>query len=362
MSQVPTAIDRRTLLRRTTLGGLSLAAASGPLSRMAWADGNVVNVAAYGGVVNEYLAKVFGAPFEKETGIKVNWGSNASLALAKLQSTSGAPAQWDIVVLTGAEYLTAIEQNLISPWDYSLIDSSNIPPEYKQSHGVKFSLYLFVMAWDKRVIPDDKAPKTLADFWDTNRYKGKRSLYSNISDGSTLEFALLADGVPLNKLYPLDVDRALRSLERLGRDNIIWHSTNQEPVQQLTSGAVSLATAFDGRLILANRAGGQIGFTPDYSAVSGNPYCVIATSERKKEAFKLLNYMLTQVEADAEYMKLTNYAVPNTKALALVPPEVLDILPTSPTLKDKVFIKDDVWWAENLAKTTQKFREWQLAG
>jgi len=337
-------------------------AGAGTLARPVRAADKVVNVAGYGGIVNEYLTKTFGIPFEKQTGIKVNWGSNASLALAKLQNTSGTPAQWDIVVLTGAEYVTAVEQKLIAPWDYSVIDSANIPPEYKQPYGVKFSLFLWVMAWDKRVISDAQAPKTLAEFWDTAKYKGKRSLYSNVSDGSILEFALLADGVKLDQLYPLDIDRALRSLDRLGRDNIIWHTTNQEPVQQLTSGAVSLATAFDGRLIAANRSGAQIGFTADYSAVSGNPYCVIATSERKQEAYQLLNFMMNDAEADAEYMKLTNYAIPNTKALSLVPQNVLDILPTSPALKDKVFVKDDVWWGQNLAKATAKFREWQLSG
>jgi hypothetical protein len=31
-------------------------------------------------------------------------------------------------------------------------------------------------------------------------------------------------------------------------------------------------------------------------------------------------------------------------------------------LRDRVFIKDDAWWASNLAKTTAKFKEWQLAG
>jgi hypothetical protein len=45
-----------------------------------------------------------------------------------------------------------------------------------------------------------------------------------------------------------------------------------------------------------------------------------------------------------------------------VPQEVLEILPTSPKLQDKVFIKDDAWWAANLAKTVAKFKEWQLAG
>jgi hypothetical protein len=40
----------------------------------------------------------------------------------------------------------------------------------------------------------------------------------------------------------------------------------------------------------------------------------------------------------------------------------VSLLPTAPELKDKVFIKDDVWWKDNLVKVTQRFKEWQLAG
>ena len=351
-------IGRRTWLHAAA--GTLLAAPA--LRRARAADPVTINVSGYGGVLNEYLTKVFGQPFEQKTGIRVNFGANASLALAKLQVAAGTPAQWDVIVLTGAEYVAAVEQSLIVPYDYGIIDASQIPPEYKQSHGVKLSLFLFSMCWDKRQVPDDQAPRTWAEFWDTGRFKGKRSLYSNVSDGSVLEMALLADGVALDKLYPLDIGRALRSLERLGRQNIIWHTTNQEPIQQLTSGAVPLASAFNGRVILANRAGAQLGYSPAYSAVSGNPYTVSVASAHKTEAFKLLNFMLTDVKGDAEYMQLTNYALPNTAALKLVPQAVLDQLPTSPSLQDKVFVKDDVWWAANLAKATQAFKEWQLAG
>src|SRR5215468_1819597 len=144
--------------------------------------------------------------------------------------------------------------------------------------------------------------------------------------------------------------------------NIIWHSTNAEPIQQLSSGAVPLANCFNGRVVSANRSGAQLGYTPAYSGVMGNPYCVIETSANKKEAFEYINYMLNTTKAAAEYMELTNYAVPNTEALKLVSPDVVDVLPTSPKLKDKVYIKDDRWWAANLAEATAKFKEWQLAG
>jgi putative spermidine/putrescine transport system substrate-binding protein len=352
---------RRDFLRGTAASALAAVAAPALIGR-ARADGVVLNFANYGGVINDYLTKLFAVPFEKETGIRVNFGSNASLALAKLQTTSGTAAQWDLINLTGAEYLTAIDEDIIVPYDYSIVGASQVPPEFRGTHGIKFALYLFGMAYDKRKLPEDKAPKNWTEFWDTQRFPGKRSLYSNPSDGSVLEIALLADGVPIDKLYPLDVERALKSLEKLGRQNIIWHTTNQEPIQQMTSGAVSLVTCFDGRVVLANRAGAELGFQPAGSAVSGNPYCVIRTSAHQKEAFQFLNYMFNATEADAEYMDLTNYAVPNMRALPLTKPATRALLPTAPELKDKVFIKDDVWWKDNLVKVTQRFKEWQLSG
>jgi putative spermidine/putrescine transport system substrate-binding protein len=292
----------------------------------------------------------------------VNFGSNASLALAKLQVAAGAPSQWDITELTGSEYVEAIKQDLILPFDYSIVDGSKLVEGYKESHGVKFSSYMFAMAWDRRKIPDDQAPKTWAEFWDTGKYPGKRSLDANLTDGSSLEAALLADGVPVDKLYPLDVERGLKSFEKLGRGNIIWYTANQEPVQQLTSGAVSLATVFHGRVLLANKGGAQLGFTPAYSSVSGNYLTVIRTTGQPKEAFELINFILTDPQAGANYMKDTNYAVPDAASFALLPQSVQDILPTSPALRGKVFFKNDAWWAANLGPTVQRFKEWQLAG
>jgi putative spermidine/putrescine transport system substrate-binding protein len=354
-------LHRRRVLRGAGIGALGIA--SGALGyRRAMAEDKTVNFASYGGALNDQLTRIFTGPFTQETGIKVNVGSGASLALAKLQAAAGGPAQWDIIVLTGSEFQAAIKDKLIAPYDYSIIDTSHILPEYKEEYGIKFALFLYVMCWDQKKIPDDTAPKTWAEFWDTKRYPGKRSMSANVADGGALEAALLADGVPLDKLFPLDVERALKSLDKLGRDNIIWYNANQEPIQQLTSGAVTLAEAFHGRVLLADRAGAKIGFTPDYACISGNYYGVSSASANKREAFQLLNFMFNNLAADVEYMKSTGYAIPSTAALPMLPKETVAILPTNPTLKDKVFIKSDAWWAANLEKTVQRFKEWQLAG
>ncbi|ODV43375.1 hypothetical protein AWV79_17990 [Cupriavidus sp. UYMMa02A] len=43
--------------------------------------------------------------------------------------------------------------------------------------------------------------------------------------GAELEFALLADGVPKDKLYPIDVQRALKSLDRIKKNVVKWWDT-----------------------------------------------------------------------------------------------------------------------------------------
>ena len=59
-------------------------------------------------------------------------------------------------------------------------------------------------------------PKCWADMFDTKEIPGKRTFYKWSAPG-VLEIALLADGVPADKLYPLDLDRAFKKLDRSNR-------------------------------------------------------------------------------------------------------------------------------------------------
>ena len=58
-------------------------------------------------------------------------------------------------------------------------------------------------------------PKGWADFWDTKKFPGDRAMIGTSAGGwPELEFALMAAGVPADKLYPLDIDKALRELRQ----------------------------------------------------------------------------------------------------------------------------------------------------
>ena len=329
----------------------------------AYGQSRVLNFASYGGSYGDAIRKAWLDPFEKDTGIKVNLGVNASLALAKLQVMNPSGADWDIVDLTGAEYNIAVKQNMLLPMDRKVVDVSKIYPEYVGSHGYGYALYVWVMGWDRRKISDADAPKSWAEFWDMAKYPGKRTLHQVRSSWNTIEAALMADGVAPDQVNPPDVERALKSLDRLGKKNIVWSKTNQEPVQNLISGETPLAGLFTGRAIIANRGGAQIGFSLAQASVGGDSLSVIRNAKNPAEAFMLLNYIATRGDRAAEFTAITSYGVPQMDVAALLPAAATDIkdaLPTNPALKGRIVLEDDDWGATHLEQAVARFREWQL--
>ena len=82
-------------------------------------------------------------------------------------------------------------------------------------------------AYSTDAYAEGKAPQTWADLFDLKQFPGKRTLADN--PVSSLEIALLADGVAPDKLYPLDADRALKKLDTIKPDTIFWSTNSQSP-------------------------------------------------------------------------------------------------------------------------------------
>jgi putative spermidine/putrescine transport system substrate-binding protein len=355
--------DRRKLLKAgalTPFAGLALSGCGSKPAESAAAN-KTVTVTSYGGSYNDQLTQTILDPFSKKTGIQPTLLANTSLAALKAQVQSG-DVQWDLVEITAPEYETAVAEGLLEKFDYDIISDKGLPGYAKAEYGIKYLSFLFVMAWDQKVIPDAQAPKDWAQFFDQDKYNTKRSVYNQLSDSSVLEAALLADGVPFDKIYPLDVDRALRVLgHHPGKDRLLYHAANQEPIQQLTSGEVSLSTSFNNRINAARTDGAKLNFSPENAVLAGDYFVVPKGAKNKEAAFKLMNFMSNDAEAGAAFDKVTNLTLANTPALSKLPKEIADTLPTSPRLADKILVRDDKWWSENLKKTEQQFKLWQAS-
>src|ERR1700674_1642857 len=132
-------------------------------------------VVSWGGAYQDAQKKVYFEPFKKATGVPMNdesWDGGIGVLRAKVQ---GGAATWDVVQVESEELAVGCEEGLFEKIEYSKIDgeAAYLPPTVN-SCSVGAIVYDFVLGYDKDKLKDE--PKGWADFFDTKKYPGKRSL------------------------------------------------------------------------------------------------------------------------------------------------------------------------------------------
>src|SRR5258708_37970722 len=136
------------------------------------------------------------------------------------------------------------KQGYLDEFDYSIVDKSKLlRPQFAYKWGIANYLFSYVIAYDTAKF-GGKAPKSWADFWNLKEFPGKRTMRKDIQ--GSLEAALMADGVPLEKVYPIDVPRAFTKLKEINNDTIVWAggAERQPPIH---GGAGSVGARWDPR-------------------------------------------------------------------------------------------------------------------
>jgi putative spermidine/putrescine transport system substrate-binding protein len=142
--------------------------------------------------------------------------------------------------------------------DPALFDKSDlIAPMTKEA--VPFYGFTGGICWDDKKHPAGKHPETFAEYFDVNKIPGHRTLRNRASE--TLEIALLADGVPPEKMYPLDVERAFRALNRIKPFIGKWVDQTPQTVTLVETGQVDYSYTYATRAKAAQEAGKPIKFS-----------------------------------------------------------------------------------------------------
>ena len=120
--------------------------------------------------------------------------------LAKLRKmVQLSHVSWDVVEVEAPELARGCEEGLFEPLDASLLgDVADYLPGAVQPCGVGIFVWSTVLAYNGSKLKG--APQGWADFWDTQRFPGKRGLRWGAK--YNLEFALMADGVPAKDRVP----------------------------------------------------------------------------------------------------------------------------------------------------------------
>lgn len=312
-----------------------------------------VVVASYGGDYQEAQAKAYWEPFMKENpGIKVTQDSPSDNAKIKAMAQTGN-ATWDLVLVDDSFGLDA-DGKWLEPIDYSVVPKSDFLAGFAQKYRVGADVEATVLAYRADKLAG-RRPSGFKDFFDTKRFPGKRAVWKYTA-GGILEAALLADGVPADKLYPLDVDRALRKLDTIKKD-IVWWTEGAQSQQLMSSGETTMGLVWTGRAVDAAETGADVKVQWNQWLTQNGWWVIPKGAKHKAAAMKLLAYQTSPVPQKA-LTKLLPYGPTNKHALGGVDPKYKDQLPTA-HLDGRVRV-DAEWWADNYDAVDKKLQAWFL--
>ena len=340
-------------MRRTTIAGASTLALMLALFAAPAQAQSQLSFAGYGGEPQKVQEKAFFEPARKELGVSVLPDSHGGYAKIKAQVLSGSPS-YDLVALGCAEAARAAKEQLLEPLDYAVIPNAQpLDASLRATHYVGEWTFSTVIAWSTRTV--NNPPGTWAQFWDVKRFPGRRALSAN--PRQMLELALVADGVPADRLYPLDVDRAFRKLEEIKPHLALWWSSGAQSVQLLNDNEIDMEAIWNGRAQAAIEGGAAAAYTFNQGIYDVECFMVPKGARNAAMAMKVINVMLDP-RNQATAASMIDYGPVNPKAYdtGIIPPERLKRLPSAPDNLGKQVRLDPAWYASAAADAA--FARW----
>ncbi|MBS0243778.1 MAG: polyamine ABC transporter substrate-binding protein [Proteobacteria bacterium] len=342
-------IDRPGFSRRSVLlggAGVSLAIASPFLHiRPARADKGEIVVASWGGARTTAMREVMFTPFEKATGIRVRDDGPPEAAKVKAMVESGN-VTWDVLDTDIPAILSMVNAKLLEPIEYAKIDKtklSKIPSVLHHQYGLGHLIYSFNIVYNTKSFPNGTQPKTWADVWDGTKFKGARSFPFRGGLSPQLEFAVIADGVPVDKVYPLDIERAWKAMDKLRPLVTKWYANHAEAIQLLSSGEIDICCTIGPRGLVAKKEGAPVDVEFAGGKLAPDNWAIVKGSRNIDAVYQFLNFAIDG-KIQAELAKRIPYGPSSQDAFTHLSEAESKQLNTSPENLPKQFWTDIAWW------------------
>ncbi|TGR10534.1 ABC transporter substrate-binding protein [Mesorhizobium sp. M4B.F.Ca.ET.190.01.1.1] len=336
--------------RKVLVGGVALSTLALPgIVRSADKPEQLV-VSDPGGLLHDAYQIAYYDTFTAKTGIKIVATPLAGLPKLKLMVESDA-VDVDVIDMEPGEGAVASKQGYLDKIDWSLTDRSTLLPNTATADTVSSTIAAQVLSWNTEAVGKDAPPSSWADLFDSKRYSGKRCL-SKLAE-RTLEIALLGDGVAVDKLYPLDVERALKKLDTIKSD-IVWWDQGAQGAQLLVGGEASIGSCWNGRVYPVKKEGAPVDFTFNQAIFQAGVWVMPKGGKNEKWAQQFIANALLP-ENQAKMSKVIPYIGNAKDVLKFVSPEARSALPDV----SKGFWEDISYWANN-PDTYDKFNRWLL--
>lgn len=337
------------------------------------AQAGELTVVSWGGAYTKSQIEAYHKPWMAKTGNKINSADyNGGLAEVKAQVEAGN-VTWDLVDVELSDAVLGCDTGL-----FETIDSSILPPAPDGTPaekdflpgtltdcGVATIVWSTIYAYDDSKMMDAK-PKTMADFFDTAKFPGKRGMRK--TPKANLEFALIADGVPADQIYEVlntdkGVDRAFAKLDTI-KDDILWWEAGAQPPQMLADGEVVMTTAYNGRIFNAVATEGKsFKIVWDGQVWDIDLWAIPKGAQNKDLALEFVKYS-TDTQRLADQAEWISYGPARKSSIPLIGKHVeagIDMGPHMPTAPDnfKTALQNNFeFWADHQDELNERFAAW----
>jgi len=326
-----------------------------------------LTVVSWGGAYTNSQVKAYHEPWEKKTNIKINSEDyNGGLAQVKAQVESGN-VTWDLVDVELSDAVRGCDEGLFVSIDPAILpsapDGTPAMDDFVKGTVTECAVgqivWSTVYAYDSSKFPGAK-PKTIADFFDTKRFPGKRGLRKNPK--VNLEFALMADGVPPDEVYAVletdeGKDRAFKKLDSI-KDSAVWWEAGAQPPQLLADGEVAMTTAYNGRLFnaIVNEKKPFV-IVWDGQVWDLDMWVIPKGTRNLNTALEFVAFS-TDTVRNWDQSNYISYGPVRKSAQALLSPEMAPHMPTSAANFENAVQNDWQFWADNADELNERFNTW----
>jgi putative spermidine/putrescine transport system substrate-binding protein len=346
-------VRRNGMSRRTALKSLGACVIAAPcIGAPAQSQQRMLYVNSYGGVWETSWKKAFFDPFTAQTGIPIKPVAPVSFAKLKAQVNT-KNYDWDVSNIGDSEFAQAVYEKLVAPVDKSIVKVQNLPTSMVREHGIISYSLGTNLVYRKDKFPNG-GPQSWADFWNVKKFPGTRCLFDR--SFTCLAFALLADGVPKDKLYPMDIDRAFRKMDEIKPHIKVWWKQGAQS-QQLIRDEVDTIGMWSARAVDLIEENVPLEIVWNGAELYNANLIVPAGDPNSNIAWQFIDF-ISQPKPQADFAMLLPYGPANPAARGLMSEKRLRQTPAWPDNEKVSFQHDAAWLAPRLAEIRERWSQW----
>ncbi|MFT3688509.1 ABC transporter substrate-binding protein [Paenirhodobacter sp.] len=332
-----------------------------------------ITVLSWGGSYEKSQVEAYAKPFTAATGVPVKTDSADNPAAPIKAQVEAGNVTYDVVDVEYADGIRLCDEGLLEEIDPAILKpapdgtpaAEDFLPGALTDCFVATIVFSTAYAYDETKFPDAK-PTTIQDFFDTAKFPGKRGMRKGAK--VNLEMALMADGVPPEKVYetlgtPEGVDQAFKKLDTIKKD-MIWWEAGAQPPQMLADGEVVMATAYNGRFFAAavtEKKPFKVVFDGQVYEFDGY---VIPKGAPNLELAKQYLAFATQTQQLADQAKYIAYGPARKSSAPLVGlfedgvTEMGPHMPTAPENLVRALPSSVEFWVDHDTELNERFNSW----